>query len=65
MSDAISDKIEEAAQGPKKVAADGIIVEQHSLIDQIAADKHLASKQALRSAKLPVRFAKISPPGAI
>ena len=36
---------------------------QHSLKDQIEADRYLASKEAMASKSPGVRFAKILPPG--
>ena len=42
----IENAITENATGPKKVSGDAGSVEQHSLKDQIAADKYLASKKA-------------------
>ncbi|MBN2133597.1 MAG: hypothetical protein JW741_29115, partial [Sedimentisphaerales bacterium] len=49
------------ATGPKRASSDSGSVEQHSLNDQIAADKYLASKQASRSQGLGVKLAKIAP----
>jgi len=42
----LDNTIRENAAGPKRASGDSGSVEQHSLSDQIAADKHLASKQA-------------------
>ena len=39
-------------------------VEQHKLIDQIEADKYLASKAASRRPGWPLRLFKLSAPGA-
>lgn len=63
MSEAIETAIESNASGPKQVTVDGNTVTQHSLADQIAADKHLGAKEQARSA-FPLRMNKISPPGA-
>ena len=63
MSDNLEQRIEENASGPKKAAGDSGSIEQHSLADQIAADKYLQSKKALRSRSLGVRFTKLVPPG--
>jgi len=52
------------AEGPKKAAGDGISVEQHPLADQIAADKYLESKRAVRRTGLGVKFVKLAPGGA-
>jgi hypothetical protein len=39
-------------------------MEQHKLIDQITADKYLASKEAAKSKSRGLRFNKFVPPGA-
>jgi len=58
--------IADNAQGPRQAAADGVSTQQHSLADQIAADKYLAGKDALSTdpRKAFVRV-KIVPPGAV
>jgi hypothetical protein len=56
--------IQDNAQGPKKVQGDAGSVEQHSLSDQIAADRYLASKQAVRSKSKGIQISKLIPPGA-
>jgi len=52
------------ASQPAKASIDGQSVEQHSLKDQIEADRYLASKDAARKPGLGVKFAKLVPPGA-
>ena len=64
MSDTITDKISENADGPKAVTGDSGGVTQHSLADQIAADKYLESKTASRTTGLGIKLLKIKPPGA-
>ncbi len=64
MADDLQDSIRENAAGPKRAKGDSAEVEQHSLPDQIAADKYLASKQASRKKGLGIALKKISPPGA-
>ncbi|MCL2304491.1 MAG: hypothetical protein FWC43_04030 [Planctomycetaceae bacterium] len=61
-SSTLKDAILENAKGPKKVAGDAGSVEQHSLQDQIAAERFLASKEATRRG-LGIRLTKISPDG--
>jgi hypothetical protein len=56
--------IAENASGPKKAQGDGGSVEQHSLQDQIAADRYLASKAAVRRRGRGIVISKIIPPGA-
>ncbi len=64
MPDDLSEAIEENAKSPKKATGDSGSFEQHSLPDQIAADKHLASKAATKKKTRGVRFSKFTPPGA-
>ena len=64
MADELSDAIRENASGPAKASGDAGSVEQHKLTDQIAADKHLASKSAADSKHRGLRFNKLVPPGA-
>ncbi len=64
MADDLEDTIRENAQGPAKVTGDAGSVEQHKLTEQIAADKHLASKDAVTKSKRGLRFNKLIPPGA-
>jgi hypothetical protein len=56
--------IRDNAAQPAKASVDGQTVEQHSLKEQIEADRYLASKDAARKPGLGVKFAKIVPPGA-
>ena len=53
------------ALGPKQATVDGVTVQQHSLADQIAADKHLASKRATADPRKAFCRVKIVPPGAV
>ena len=57
-------QIRDNTAGPKKATGDSGSVEQHSLNDQIAADKYLASKKAARSRGLGIRMSKLVPPGS-
>ena len=63
MSDEIEKAIEENAKGLKKASGDGGSAEQHSIEEQIAADKHIASKKAAQSRGLGIKLVKISPDG--
>ncbi|XZE56097.1 recombinase family protein [Planctomycetaceae bacterium SH139] len=47
MSENLEEQIRENAAGPAKASGDAGSVEQHKLTEQIAADKHLAGKQAV------------------
>ena len=64
MADDLEQSIRENAQQLAKTSVDSVNVEQHSLADQIEADRYLASKQATRSKRLGLRFTKVIPPGA-
>lgn len=54
----------ENALGPKKAQGDAGAVESHSLPDQIAADRYLAAKRAVRSKGKGIVISKLIPPGA-
>ncbi len=64
MADDLKDEIRENASGPAKASGDAGSVEQHKLSEQIAADKHLASKDGVGSPHRGLRFNKIVPPAA-
>ena len=66
MTDDLKDTIKENAFGPKQASADGVSTQQHSLADQIEADKYLAGKDA--ASKDPTKAftrVKIVPPGTV
>jgi len=64
MSDnTIETSIKDNAAGPKRASGDAGSIEQHSLPDQIAADKHIASKNAMSSKGLGIKLVKLSPGG--
>ena len=63
MAEDLDNVIEQNAAGPKQASADGVSVQQHSLTEQIAADKYLAGKRAMASPGLGIKMAKIVPPG--
>ena len=64
MAEDLKDAIKQNAEGPKQASADGVSTQQHSLGDQIEADKYLAGKDAVSKnpAKAFTRV-KIVPPG--
>ncbi len=74
MADDVKDVIEKNALGPQSARGDQTSprlrrasvgeVRQHSLKDQIAADRYLASREARGNPHKARRFAKLSPPGA-
>ena len=61
----LENTITENASGPKRVTGDSGSVEQHSLTDQIAADKHLEAKKAMATKGLGIKLLKISPGDAV
>lgn len=65
MTDNLEQAIRDNASGPKSASGDAGSVEQHSLADQIAADKHLASKQAMATKGMGIKLLKISPGGTV
>lgn len=64
MANDLEQSIRENAQQPAKTSVDSVSVEQHSLTDQIEADRYLKSREAMRSRRLCLRFTKIVPPGS-
>ncbi len=64
MPDDLEETIRDNAQGPAKASGDAGSVEQHSLQDQIAADRYLNAKRAAKAKTLGLRVTKIIPPGA-
>jgi len=64
MAEDLDSTIRENAAGPKRAAGDSGSVEQHSLTEQIEADRYLASKGATKSKGLGIRVTKLVPPGA-
>ncbi len=63
MADEVKDAIEKNAKGPRRAKGDVGEVQQHSLKDQVAADRYLASREARSKPHKALRFAKLSPPG--
>jgi len=59
----IDDAIRENAAGPKRAQGDSGSVEQHSITEQIEADRYLSSKAAAKKG-LGVRLTRVAPPGA-
>ena len=64
MAKELTDTIRENAAGPAEVSGDSGAMKQHSLKDQVEADRYLNSKQASRASGLGVRVSKLVPPGA-
>lgn len=64
MPDDLEQAIIENAQGPKRARGDSGEMEQHSLAEQIEADRYLNSKKAAKAKGLGLRITKLVPPGA-
>lgn len=64
MPEDLNDSIAENAKNPKRAQGDAGSVEQHSLTEQIEADRYLASKAAAKSKGLGAKIAKMVPPGS-
>ncbi len=65
MSDEIIDAIKANAAGPKSVSGDSGSVQQHDLNSQIAADKHVAAAEGVKSKGRGLRFTKLISPGPV
>lgn len=63
--DKITETIVKNATGPKSAEVDGQRVEQHTLTEQIAADKYLASKDAVKRRGSGLKFSKMTHSGAV
>jgi len=64
MAEDLEQTIRENAEGPAEAQGDSGRVKQHSLADQIAADRYLESKKAAKKKGLGVALKKLVPPGA-
>jgi len=65
MANDIETAISDNAAGPKRAARQDLTVEQHSLPDLIAADKHLANKAAMAGRGLGIKLCKLVPHGSV
>lgn len=63
--DNLKDAIKDNAQGPAEARGDSGSMRQHSLKDQIEADRYLASITAATKKRLGFRLMRIIPPGAV
>lgn len=63
MAEPLDDTIQQNAKGPKRAKGDSAEMEQHSLADQVAADRYLQSKKAARKKGLGIATKKLVPPG--
>lgn len=63
-TDNLEQVIRDNAAGPKRAQGDAGSVDQHSLKDQIDADRYLASKQVAARPARAIRLTRLVPPGA-
>lgn len=61
--DELAQQIAANATQPASASVDGNSVAQHSLSDQIAAAKFVATQQAQKSPTQGLRFTRLRPPG--
>lgn len=64
MADDLEQTIRQNAEGPAEARGDSGGMKQHSLSEQIAADRYLEGKKAVRKTGLGVTVKKLVPPGA-
>jgi len=60
----LDQSIADNAAGPKRAQGDSGSIEQHSLKDQVEADRYLASKEAAKRPDRGLRMNRLAPPGA-
>ena len=63
MAKDLEKSIRRNAKSPAKATGDAGSVEQHSLKDQIEADRYLESKKAAKKKGLGLKRTKLVPPG--
>lgn len=63
MPDEVQDDIEDAAQKPRRMRGDEGEIEEHSLPDQIEADRYLSAREAVKKQHRGLRFSVIQHPG--
>ena len=61
----LENTIADNAAGPKRAGNETGNVEQHSIPDQIAADRYIESKKASRKSGLGIKLTKLSPGGCV
>ena len=65
MADDLKDTIQDSAKEPQSAEVDGTRVKQHSLRDQIAADKYLVGKRTGANPAGALSRVKLIPPGTV
>ncbi len=64
MSTGVRTAIDTNAQGPKSIETDGLKVVQHSIREQIEADRYDAKVNNRNKSKLPIRVGRFKPGSA-
>jgi len=64
-NDDLSDAILINAANPKQATVDGVTIQQHSLKEQIAADRYLAEKEVAKNPARALTRVRIIPPGTV
>ena len=64
MAKETQEALRQNALGPAEVSGDSGSMRQHSLREQVEADRYLASRDATRRKHRGLNFTKLSPPGA-
>ena len=64
MPEDLSNTIRESAQTAKRAKGDNGEMEQHSLTEQIEADRYLRNQDAAKRGPGGLRFSKLIPPGS-
>jgi len=65
MTETLDQQIRDNADAPTEVSIDGQTVKKASLPDQIAADKHLASRAAAGKSGLGIKIVRLRPGSTI
>ena len=65
MAEGIKTNIRSNAEGPRRAQGDSGSVEQHSLREQIEADRYLTSRDATAGPMRGLRFSRLVPPGSV
>ena len=61
----LENTIADNAAGPRRAGNETGSMEQHSIPDQIAADRYIESKKAVRQTGLGIKLTKLSPGGTV
>lgn len=59
----IKDAIDQSAKGPKSVSVDGVVTTEHSINEQIEADRYLTAKNRAKKGKAPFTVSRLKAGG--